>query len=99
MWLIFTNFIIPKSNTKTKPMIPSAVHEYAQSFGTPLVLEYFFGGERIVHPSAFFEANQELLENAFPSQEEIVSMINKYAIYSATHKLVISEYGFHLIHL
>lgn len=80
-------------------MIPSAVYEYARSFATPLVLEYFYKGEKIEHPSAFFKANPGLLEMAFPSQEETKAMINKYIIYSSTHKLVISEYGFHLVHL
>lgn len=79
--------------------MPSAVYEYAQNFGVPLLLEYFYQGEKIGHPSAFFEANPNLLEIAFPSQQETIAMINRYAIYSETHKLVISEYGFHLIHL
>lgn len=80
-------------------MIPSAVYKYAQSLGMPLIIEYFFQGEKIEDPSFFFEMNQGLLETAFPSQEETVTMINKYIIFSQTHKLVISEYGFHLIHL
>ena len=80
-------------------MIPSAVFEYAQSFATPLVMEYFYKSEKIEDPCAFFEIHRSLFEVAFPSEEETVTMINKYVIYSDTHKLVISEYGFHLIHL
>lgn len=80
-------------------MIPSAVFEYAQSFATPLILEYFYQGKKIENPSAFFKIHQGLLKVVFPSEEETVAMINKYVIYSDTHKLVISEYGFHLIHL
>ena len=80
-------------------MILSAVFEHAQSFDTPLVVEYYYRGEKLETPKSFFEKNSGLFELAFPSAEETIHEINKYLIYRETHKLVISEYGFHLIHL
>ena len=75
----------------------STVFEYCQSINTPLVLEYFYKGEKIDDPALFFDLNQGLFELAYPSIEETQLMIDKYLIFSSTHKLVISEYGFHLI--
>lgn len=80
-------------------MILSAVFEQAQKLDTPLLIEYYYGGEKIENPIEFFEANKSFYDLVFPSPEETLSMINKYIIYRETHKLVISEYGFHLIHL
>lgn len=80
-------------------MIVSAVFEYAQNLGTPLLIEYFYHGEKIEDPTVFFEENEALFITAFPSYEETVTMINKYVIFNATHKLVISEYGFNLVFL
>ena len=75
----------------------STVFEYCQSINTPLVLEYFYKGEKIDDPALFFDLNQGLFELDYPSIEETQLMIDKYLIFSSTHKLVISEYGFHLI--
>ena len=80
-------------------MIPAAVFQYAQGFGTPLVLEYYYDGEKIEDPTTFFEVNEGLYETVFPSLEETQAMINKYLIFCETHKLVISEYGFNLVFL
>jgi hypothetical protein len=77
----------------------STVFEYTQSMQIPLVIEYFFEGEKIADPATFFEMNPGVFELFFPSQEEMLDMINQKAIYYQTHKLVISEYGFYLIHL
>ncbi|MEY2629587.1 MAG: hypothetical protein RLZZ469_482 [Bacteroidota bacterium] len=80
-------------------MILSAVFEQAQRYDTPLLIEYYFRGEKIEDPITFFEVNQPFCEYIFPSTTETLIMVNKYLIYRETHKLVISEYGFHLIHL
>jgi hypothetical protein len=77
----------------------STVFEYTQGINAPLLIEYFYEGEKIEDPAAFFEQQQDLFEFAFPSLEETQVMINKYLIFNETHKLVISEFGFHLIHL
>lgn len=77
----------------------STVFEYTQSMQIPLLIEYFFEGEKIEDPTAFFEKNPGIFELFFPSQEETLDMINKKVLYYQTHKLVISEYGFYLIHL
>lgn len=74
-----------------------AVFEYCQSIDNPLVIEYFYTGEKIEDPALFFDLNPGLLEQAFPSQEETQEMINKYVLFGTTHKLVISEYGFNLV--
>ena len=75
------------------------VFEYAESMQIPLVIEYFFEGEKIEEPATFFENNPGVFELFFPSQEDTVDMINKKALFHQTHKLIISEYGFHLIRL
>ncbi|MDI9258104.1 MULTISPECIES: hypothetical protein [Flavobacterium] len=80
-------------------MILSAVFEHAQRLDTPFLVEYYFLGEKIEDPILFFEMNKTLYDSVFPSPEETLNMVNKYIIYRETHKLVISEYGFHLIHL
>jgi hypothetical protein len=80
-------------------MILAEVYDYAQSFGTPLVLEFYYYGEKIEDPAAFFAANEGLYETAFPSLEETQVNINKYAIFCDTHKLVVSEFGFNLVFL
>lgn len=80
-------------------MILAAVYDYAQSFGTPLVLEYYYYGEKIEDPTVFFAMNHELYETAYPSLEETQDMINKYVIFCKTHKLVVSEFGFNLVFL
>ncbi|WP_162128440.1 hypothetical protein [Flavobacterium phycosphaerae] len=75
------------------------VFEYTQSMRIPLVIEYFFEGEKIADPAAFFEKNPGVFELFFPSHEETLDMINKKILYYQTHKLIVSEYGFYLIHL
>ncbi len=75
------------------------VFEYTQSMPIPLVIEYFFEGEKMEDPDTFFEKNPGVFELFFPSQEDTLDMINKKILYCQTHKLVISEYGFYLIHL
>ncbi len=71
--------------------------EYCQSIDNPLVVEYFYKGDKIEDPALFFDLHPGLFEREFPSAEETRMMINKYLIYSRTHKLVISEYGFTLV--
>ena len=78
-------------------MSVATVFEYCQSLDTPLVLEYFYHGEKIEDPILFFEQNPGLFEMVFPSHEETQQMINKNLLYVATHKLVISEFGFNLV--
>ena len=75
----------------------SALFEYTQDPNTLLLVEYFYKGDKIEDPITFFEQHQGLFEFAFPSAEEIKIMISKNLLYNATHKLIISEYGFHLI--
>ena len=75
----------------------SAVFEYCESIDNPLVVEYFYKGEKIEDPELFFDINPGLFELAFPSLAATQEMINKNLLYSATHKLVISEYGFNLV--
>jgi len=75
----------------------SAVFEYCQSIDNPLVVEYFYKGEKIEDVALFFDLNPGLFELAFPTQEETEEMINKNVLFGATHKLVISEYGFNLV--
>lgn len=77
----------------------STVFEYCQSINTRLQIEYFYKGEKIDDPELYFDLNQGLFEFAYPSTEETQMMIDRYVIFSGSHKLVISEYGFHLIHL
>ncbi|WP_333600717.1 hypothetical protein [Flavobacterium sp.] len=77
----------------------SAIFEYTQIINVPLTIEYFYEGEKMEDPATFFENNPGVFELFFPSPEEILDMINKKALYFQTHKLVISEFGFHLIHL
>ena len=77
----------------------ATVIEYAKSETIPLVVEFFYEGEKINDPATFFEENPSILELFFPSPEEIQDMINKKVLYYQTHKLVISDYGFHLIQL
>ena len=78
-------------------MSVTAVFEYCRSIDNPLVVEYFYKGEKLDDPALFFDLNPGLLERAFPSEEEAREMINKYMLFGATHKLVISEYGFNLV--
>lgn len=75
------------------------VNNYLQSINSSLVIEYFYKGEKIEDPATFFEQHQGLFKVYFPSFEETQAAINKYILFSETHKLVISEYGFHLIHI
>ena len=75
----------------------STIFKYCQIFDTPLVLEYFYKGEKIDDPELFFDLNPGLFELAFPSLEETQAMINKNLLYGASHKLVVSEYGFNLV--
>ena len=78
-------------------MSVTTVFEYCQSIDNPLVLEYFYKGEKLEDPALFFDLNPGLFELAFPSHEETQEMINKNLLFGATHKLVISEYGFNLV--
>lgn len=80
-------------------MSVAAVFENSQSLDSPLVLEYFYHGEKLEDPISFFDENPGLFESVFPSHEETQHMINKNLLYRATHKLVISEYGFNLVFL
>lgn len=76
----------------------SAVFEYCESIDSPLVVEYFYKGEKLEDPALFFDLTSGLFELAFPSPEETQEMIDKNLLYGATHKLVISEYGFNLLY-
>ena len=78
-------------------MSVTTVFEYCQSIDNPLVLEYFYKGEKLEDPVLFFDLNPGLFELAFPSHEETQEMINKNLLFGATHKLVVSEYGFNLV--
>ena len=78
-------------------MAVATVFEYCQSIDSPLLLEYYFNGELVEDPALFFDLNPGLFEQAFPSPEATQDMINKNLLYGATHKLVISEYGFNLV--
>ncbi len=77
----------------------STVLEYCKSIHNPLVIEYYYKGEKLVDPALFFDLNKGVYELLFPSSEETQEMINKYLLYCTTHKLVISEYGFNLVFL
>lgn len=75
----------------------TAIFEYCESIDNPLLIEYFYKGEKIEDPALFFDLSPGLYEKVFPSLEETQEMINKYVLFGATHKLVISEYGFDLV--
>ena len=78
-------------------MSAAAFFDYCQSIDNPLVVEYYYKGDKIDDPGLFFDLHPGLFEEAFPSPRETRLMINKYVIYRRTHKLVISEYGFNLV--
>lgn len=78
-------------------MSVETVFDYCQSIDNPLVLEYYYNGEKIDDPALFFDLSPGLFEAAFPSPEATQDMINKNMLYGSTHKLVISEYGFDLV--
>lgn len=80
-------------------MAVAAVFEYCQSINSSLLLEYYFNGELLDDPALFCDLNPGLFKQAFPSPEATLDMINKNLLYSTTHKLVISEYGFNLVFL
>ena len=71
-------------------MSVTAVFDYCQSIDNPLLLEYFYKGERMGDPILFFDLNPGLFELAFPSTEETQEMINKNVFNGTTHKLVVS---------
>jgi len=76
-----------------------AVLEYVQKNNIFLTLEFFYMGEKIDDPTTYFEADATIFEFFFPKSEEIFVMINDNLKFKDTHKLVISEYGFHVIRL
>ena len=78
-------------------MSVATVFDYCQSIDNPLVVEYFYKGEKIDDPALFFDLNPGLFEAAFPTPEETQEMIDKNLLYGTTHKLVISDYGFNLV--
>lgn len=78
-------------------MSVTQVFDYCESIDNPLVVEFFYRGEKIDDPALFFDLSPGLFEMAFPSQTEIRDTINKYMLFGTTHKLVISEYGFNLV--
>ena len=78
-------------------MSVAAVFDYCQSIDNPLVVEYFYKGEKIDDPALFFDLNPGLFELAFPSPEATQEMINENLLSGTTHKLVISDYGFNLV--
>jgi hypothetical protein len=78
-------------------MSVATVFAYCQRLDNPLIIEYFYKGEKIDDPELFFDLNLGLFEAAFPSLEETQDMIHQNALFGATHKLVISEYGFNLV--
>jgi len=73
--------------------------KFTQSRHIPLVIEFFFEGEKIEDPVAFFEKNPGIYDLFFPTPEETLEMINQKVLYYETHKLIVSEYGFHMIQL
>ena len=76
----------------------STIIKYSQRFKITLIIEYFYKGEKIDNPIAFFEKNPVIFEKEFPARTEFVSKIAENLKFKDTHKLVVSEYGFHLIH-
>lgn len=78
-------------------MSVATVFDYCQSIDNPLVVEYFYKGEKIDDPALFFDLNPGLFELDFPSPEATQEMINKNLLTGSTHKLVISDYGFNLV--
>jgi hypothetical protein len=78
-------------------MSVATVFDYCQSIDNPLVVEYFYKGEKIDDPALFFDLNPGLFELAFPSLEATQEMINENLLSGTTHKLVISDYGFNLV--
>lgn len=80
-------------------MSVTAIFEYCESIDNCLMLEYFYKGEKIEDPALFFDLHPGLFEFTFPSLEETKKMIHQHLLNSTTHKLVVSEYGFHEIRL
>lgn len=78
-------------------MSVETVLDYCQSIDNPLLVEYYYKGEKVDDPALFFDLNRGLFEKAFPSPRETQEMINRHLLFGATHKLVISEYGFNLV--
>ena len=78
-------------------MSVAAVFDYCQSIDNPLVVEYFYKGEKIDDPALFFDLNPGLFDAAFPSPLATQEMINKNLLNGTTHKLVISDYGFNMV--
>ncbi|MFM2213200.1 MAG: hypothetical protein RL427_463 [Bacteroidota bacterium] len=73
--------------------------EYCQSIKVPITIEFYYKGNLIEQPQQFFANHSGLFENEFPSTEAIMAQIVDNHIYKETHKLAISEGGFHRIPL
>jgi hypothetical protein len=80
-------------------MSVSKIIKYCQSNKAPLTIEFYYNGALIENPKSFFGASPLLFEKDFPSVEAIIEAIGNNYHVKNTHKLVISEYGFHLIKL
>ncbi len=73
--------------------------EFTQNTDIPLTLEFYYMGNKIEDPKNYFEANPTIFDFFFPQRAEILGKICNNLRFKDTHKLVISEYGFHLIPL
>lgn len=78
-------------------MSVTTIFEYCKSLDNPLLVEYFYKGEKVVDPELYFDLNIGLFTEIFPSVEATQHMIDKNLLFGSTHKLVISEYGFNLV--
>jgi hypothetical protein len=75
----------------------SKIIDYCQSIKVPITIEFYYKGTLLENPIDFFVQHPQLFENEFPSSEAIIAKIVENHIYKDTHKLAISEYGFHRI--
>ncbi len=75
------------------------VFEFTQNTNIELTLEFYYMGNKIEDPKNYFEANPTIFDFFFPLPTEILAKICNNLRFKDTHKLVISEYGFHLIQL
>jgi hypothetical protein len=73
--------------------------EYCQSIKVPIAIEFYYKGTLLENPNEFFHLHPHLFENEFPSPDAIMAQIVENHSYKSTHKLAISEGGFHRIPL
>jgi len=73
--------------------------EYCQSIKVPIAVEFYYKGTLLEEPKEFFKRHPDLFEKEFPSIDAIMAQIVENHLYKDTHKLVISDCGFHRIPL